>query len=54
MNNQTEQSITVGIDTGKSLLDIYLHPIEEYFTITNDESGIKEAIKRLRKKRLAR
>ena len=49
MNNQTEQSITVGIDTGKSLLDIYLHPIEEYFTITNDESGIKEAIKRLRK-----
>lgn len=40
--------INVGIDTGKHQLDIYIRPLGEYFTVTNDEKGIKEAIKRIK------
>jgi len=41
------QEINVGIDTGKQLLDIYIRPLGEYFTVPNDVIGIKEAIKRI-------
>ena len=44
MNNQ---EINVGIDTGKHQLDIYIRPLGEYFTVTNDAKGVKEAIKRI-------
>ena len=44
MNNQ---EINVGIDTGKRQLDIYIRPLGEYFTVTNDGKGVKEAIKRI-------
>ena len=44
MNNQ---EINVGIDTGKHQLDIYIRPLGEYFTVTNDANGVKEAIKRI-------
>ena len=43
INNQNE--INVGVDTGKTQLDIYIRPLAIYFNVTNDESGIKEAIK---------
>ena len=39
--------INVGIDTGKQQLDIYIRPLGECFTVSNDATGIKEAIKRI-------
>jgi len=45
-NNQKE--ITIGVDTGKSQLDIFIRPLDIYFTVTNDEKGIKEAIKKIK------
>jgi len=46
---KTDQEINVGIDTGKHQLDVYIRPIDEYFTVENNEKGIKEAIKRIKK-----
>ena len=46
-NNQNE--INVGVDTGKEQLDIYIRPLEIYFTVTNDEKGIKKALKEIQK-----
>ena len=43
------QEINVGIDTGKHQLDIYIRPVGDYFTVENNEKGIKEAIKRIKK-----
>jgi len=42
------QSINVGVDTGKFQLDIYLRPLDIYFTVSNDDKGIKETIKQLK------
>ena len=42
------QEINVGIDTGKTQLDIYIRPFGEYFTVENTALGIKEAIKRIK------
>jgi len=47
INNQNE--INVGIDTGKTQLDIYIRPLDVFFTVSNDEHGIKEAIVKLKK-----
>ncbi len=47
MNISTE--INVGIDTGKHQLDVYIRPIGDYFTVENNEKGIKEAVKRIKK-----
>ncbi|MGO3917154.1 MAG: IS110 family transposase, partial [Pseudoalteromonas sp.] len=41
-NNQNE--INVGVDTGKTQLDIYIRPLDIYFTVENNQSGIKHAI----------
>lgn len=49
MKTASNQSINVGVDTGKFQLDIYLHPLEIYFTVSNDEKGIKEAICQLKR-----
>ena len=46
-NNQPE--INVGVDTGKHQLDIHIRPLDISFTVTNDEEGIKKAIKEIRK-----
>jgi transposase len=46
INNQKE--ITVGVDTGKLQLDIHIRPLDIYFTVTNDEKGIKKAIKQIK------
>ncbi|MEP7706809.1 IS110 family transposase [Paraglaciecola sp. 25GB23A] len=48
MKIKTEQNINVGVDTGKFQLDIYIRPLGIYFTVTNDEKGIKEAIKKIK------
>ena len=47
MNTKTNQSVNVGVDTGKFQLDIYIRPLDIYFTVSNDEKGIKEAIKKI-------
>ena len=52
INNQNE--INVGVDTGKTQLDIYIRPLDIYFNVTNDESGIKEAIKTIKKHNITR
>jgi len=49
MKTQTNQNINVGVDTGKFQLDIYIRPLDIYFTVPNDEKGIKEAIKTIKK-----
>ncbi|MDC5818204.1 IS110 family transposase [Vibrio europaeus] len=49
MNTNTLQNINVGVDTGKSQLDIYIRPLDIYFTVQNNEQGIKEAVKRIKK-----
>ena len=38
--NQNE--INVGVDTGKKFLDIYIHPLDIFFTVENNQKGIKE------------
>ena len=43
------QEINVGVDTGKAQLDIFIRPIGEFFTVENNPSGIKDAIKRIKK-----
>lgn len=41
--NQNE--VNIGVDTGKSQLDIHIRPLDIFFSVSNDEKGIKEAIK---------
>jgi transposase len=52
INNQNE--INVGVDTGKTQLDIYIRPLDIYFVVSNDEVGIKEAIMRIKKHKVTR
>ncbi|BBM02964.1 IS110 family transposase [Microbulbifer sp. GL-2] len=41
------QEINVGIDTSSKQLDISVRPTGQFFSVTNDKDGIKDAIKRL-------
>ncbi len=49
MKTDMNQNINVGVDTGKFQLDIYIRPLDIYFTVNNDEKGINEAVKRIKK-----
>ncbi|MBW8186723.1 IS110 family transposase [Shewanella nanhaiensis] len=49
MKSKTNQNINVGVDTGKFQLDIYIRPLGIFFTVPNDEKGIKEAINTIKK-----
>ena len=49
MNTNTLQNINVGVDTGKSQLDIYIRPLDIYFTVPNTDKGITDAIKTIKK-----
>ncbi|MBF9002717.1 IS110 family transposase [Vibrio sp. NFV-1] len=49
MNINTLQNINVGVDTGKSQLDIYIRPLDIYFSVSNDKAGIDKAIKNIKK-----
>jgi transposase len=48
MNTEPNQNINVGVDTGKTQLDIYIRSLDIYFNVTNDEKGIKEAVKKIK------
>ena len=39
--------INVGIDTSSKQLDIYVRPFGQFFSVTNDTQGIKDAVKQL-------
>jgi len=50
MNSKINQKeISVGVDTGKHQLDIYIRPLDIYFTVPNSESGALKAIKEISK-----
>ncbi|MGF1746938.1 IS110 family transposase [Vibrio minamisatsumaniensis] len=49
MNTNTLQNINVGVDTGKSQLDIYIRPLDIYFTVPNNDKGIKQAVRTISK-----
>jgi len=42
-----EQEINVGIDTSQSQPDIYIRPLDIYFSVSNDDKGVKAAIKKV-------
>jgi len=48
MHTNTKENINVGVDTGKSQLDIYIRPLNIFFTVSNNEKGIKEAINKIK------
>ncbi|WP_444924751.1 hypothetical protein ACJJH9_07005 [Microbulbifer sp. DLAB2-AF] len=41
------QEINVGIDTSSKQLDIYVRPNGQFFSVTNNKEGIKDAINQL-------
>ena len=49
MNAHSHQNINVGVDTGKTKLDIYIRPLDIFFTVSNDEKGIQEAVQTIKK-----
>ena len=50
MNTSINQlEINIGVDTGKYQLDIYIRPLDIFFSVSNDEKGIKEALIEIKK-----
>ncbi|WP_345888364.1 IS110 family transposase [Shewanella algae] len=49
MNTNALQNINIGVDTGKSQLDIYIRPLDVFFTVPNNEKGIKQALTTIKK-----
>ncbi|MFQ6372115.1 IS110 family transposase [Shewanella sp. YIC-542] len=49
MNTNPLQNINIGVDTGKSQLDIYIRPLDVFFTVPNNEKGIKQALTTIKK-----
>ena len=45
MNPTASQNINIGVDVGKSQLDIHIRPLDLFFTVENNDKGIKEALK---------
>jgi len=48
MKQKNDTQINVGIDTSLSQLDIYIRPLDEFFSVPNDTAGIQEAIHRIK------
>ncbi|PTC01853.1 IS110 family transposase [Vibrio mediterranei] len=49
MNTKMKQSINVGVDTGKTQLDIHIRPLDLFLSVENSDKGIKEALKVIKK-----
>ncbi|MDA7747407.1 IS110 family transposase [Psychromonas sp.] len=45
---KNQKEITIGVDTGKFQLDIHIRPLDIYFTVDNNDKGIKEALKKIK------
>ncbi len=54
MNTESQISINVGVDVGKSKLDIVLHPLDLHFQISNDEDSILKVVQVLKKRNIER
>lgn len=55
MTNKKEKTgIHVGVDVGKFQLDLFLWERDKHFTVSNDESGVREALKVLARYNIAR
>ena len=55
MNIQINQNeINVGVDTGKTQLDIYIRPLGTYFIVNNDDRGIREAVNKIKQHKVTR
>jgi len=50
----TSEEINVGVDTGKTQLDIYVRPRGQAFSVPNTTAGIGDAIRQLKKLKPAR
>jgi transposase len=48
MNSNHMQNINVGVDIGKSQLDIFIRPLDIFFTVANDTKGIRDAINKIK------
>jgi len=46
--------MNVGVDTGKAQLDIYIRSLGTYFTVTNDEARIKQALTEIKQHNITR
>jgi len=44
----TTNEINVGIDTSKATLDIYIRPLDEFFSVDNTPQGVKQAVTHLK------
>jgi len=44
----TSDEINVGVDTGKSQLDIYIRPLDVAFSVPNTTAGIRDAVEQLK------
>ena len=51
---QNQPEVNVGVDVGKSQLDIHLRPLDISFSVTNDKKGIREALSIIEKHSPAR
>ena len=40
--------INIGIDTSQSQLDIFIRPLDVFFSVGNTPQGVKDAVKKLR------
>jgi transposase len=54
MKTINSQNIDVVVDTGKQQLDIYIRPLDIFFTVENNEQGITKAITEINKQSLER
>ncbi|MBU2964929.1 hypothetical protein Q4508_15220 [Amphritea sp. 2_MG-2023] len=48
MNTESHIEINVGVDVGKSKLDIVLHPLDLHFSIPNDDEHIQKIVQVLK------
>ncbi|GMR20563.1 MAG: IS110 family transposase [Gammaproteobacteria bacterium] len=47
--SSNQKDVNVGVDTGKSQLDIYIRPLDIYFKVPNDKGGVAQALKEIKK-----
>ncbi len=54
IHTESQIKINVGVDVGKSKLDIVLHPLDLHFQIPNDEESILKVVHVLKKRNIER
>ena len=49
MTKKTDPAVNVGIDVGKSQLDVCIHERDIPFTVINNQLGIRECLNRIKR-----